>query len=304
MPKPRRFLSIVLCCGATSCLAWQSLAEDWPEEKKIGYRFLDTVSKAPLPFTGKDSDFSIDINPKLGDVAHERYIRLPVELEYSFTNKREGKIGIIPYFSNPLDDDPVSSDGYLTLGLKQRVDNMLEGRFFLAAGLDVQIPLEEIPSPLLRSSYDQYMAYLTGAYKLDEEDRWLAYSTIQYQWVGEDRRDNKTPVDTPNSLAIFQPGVIYQPHGEFRYGLSLEYKTDRLDGGNDDGVKIIPNITWFPPEDTPFFRRLAGHFELSLDLEYALSEIDEEEYGSDFGINLNVRWRFFKTKPEPEESVL
>ncbi|WP_309023292.1 hypothetical protein [Pelagicoccus sp. SDUM812002] len=290
--------------GAAVYLSSHALAEDWPEEKKIGYQFVDSISKTPLPFTGKDSDFSIDINPKLGDIIHESYIRLPMELEYGFTDKREGMIGIIPYFLNPFDSEPVSSDGYLTFGLKQRLDDMMDGRFSLAAGFSAQIPLEEIPSPVLRSSYDQYMPYITAAYRLDEDARWLAYSTVQYQWVGKDRRDNKTPVDAPNSLVMFQPGIIYQPHGEFRYGLSVEYKTDRFDGGRDDGVKIIPNITWFPPEGTPYFRRLAGHFELSLDLEYALSEIKEEEEGSDIGVGLSVRWRFYKSRPQPEESVL
>lgn len=293
-----------ISCGVMAAFPWQGFAEEWPDEKKIGYGFIDTISKAPLPFTGRDSDFSIDIKPKLGDIVHERYIRLPMELEYSFTNKREGKIGIIPYFANPFDSDPLSSNGYLTLGLKQRVDNALDGDFSMAVGFDAKLPLEEIPSPVLRSSYDQYMPYLTAAYQLDEDARWLAFSTVQYQWVGKDRRENRTPVDAPNSLAIFQPGIIYQPHGEFRYGLSFEYKTDRFDGGSDDGLKIIPNITWFPPEETPFFRRLLGHFELSLDLEYALSEIEEEEYGSDFGVGLSIRWRFSKTKPDPEESVL
>jgi hypothetical protein len=183
---------------------------------------------------------------------------------------------------------------------------MLDGRLSLAAGLDAQIPLEEIPTPVLRNSYDQYMSYLTAAYQLDERARWLAYSTVQYLWVGKDRRENRTPVPAPNSLTVFQPGIIYQPQGEFRYGLSLEYKTDRHDGGNDDGLKLIPNITWFPPEGTPFFRRLAGHFELSLDLEYAFSEIEEEEWEdeSKFGVNLSVRWRVFKSKPDPAETVL
>ncbi|MBD5781703.1 hypothetical protein IEN85_19540 [Pelagicoccus sp. NFK12] len=308
LPQPNldsyRILTGAIACSIATSISWQGRAESWPEEKKFGHSFVDSISRAPLPFTGQDSDFSIDIKPKLGDVVHERYIRLPMELEYSFTNKREGKIGLTPYFSNPFDSDPVSSDGYLTFGLKQRLDDMLDGRLFLAGGFNARIPLEEIPSPLLRSSYDQYMPYITAAYRLDEEARWLAYSTVQYQWVGSDRRDNKLPVEAPNSLAVFQPGIIYQPLGEFRYGLSLEYKTDRFDGGSDDGLKIIPSITWFPPEDTPYFRRLVGHFELSLDLEYALSEIEEEEYGSDFGVGLRVRWRFLKSKPHPEESVL
>lgn len=302
--EPARLALRAISCGVAATLSWHTVAEDWPEEKKIGSGFIDTISKAPLPFTGRDSDFSIDIKPKLGDIAHERYIRLPMQLEYSFTNKREGKIGIIPYFSNPFDSAPQSSDGYLTLGLKQRLDDMLDGRFFVAAGFDAKIPLEEIPSPVLRNSYDQYMPYVTAAYQLDDDARWLTYSTVQYQWVGKDRREIRTPAEAPNSLAIFQPGIIYQPHGEFRYGLSLEYKTDRFDGGSDDGLKVIPNITWFPTEDTPFFRRLVGHFELSLDLEYALSEIEEEEYGSDFGVGLSVRWRFVKSKPPAEESVL
>lgn len=292
-------IACILAIPATSLPA-----QDLPEHEKIGYNLLESVSKAPLPFTGEDTDFSIDIKPKLSDFLHESYVRLPIEFEYSFTNKREGTIGLIPYLPNPFDSDAVSSDGYFTFGLKQRIDDMLDGRFSLAAGFDGKIPLEEIPSPLLRESYDQYMPYLTAAYALDRRNRWLAYSTFQYSWVGKDRRENRTPVDDPPSLAIFQPGIIYQPQGEFRYGLSFEYKTDRLDGGSDDGLKIVPSVTWFPPEGTPYFRRLVGHFEITLDLEYDLSQIEEEEYGSDFGVGLSVRWRLNRAKPPPEESVL
>lgn len=274
-----------------------------PESGKFGHSFLNKLADTPLPFTGDDSDLSIDIRPKLGDIIHEPYIRLPIELTYSFTNKREGSFGIIPFFKNPMDSEPLSSNGYVTFGVKQRLDNFIDNRLSLAFGADVRIPLEEIPNALPRYSYDSYMPYLTAAYELDKKQKWLAFATIQHQIVGEDRRDRLITEPDPLSLAVIRPGLIYQPGGEYRYSLQVEYKTDRVDGGSDEGIKVIPGVTWFPPPDTPFFRSIAGHFELTLDVEFALAEIEEEEIGGDIGVNLGVRWRLYPKKPVPGESV-
>lgn len=277
---------------------------DAPDYKgKLGSDFLDMMANAPLPFTGEDSELSIDIRPKFGDMIHEPYIRLPIELNYGFTRKREGHIGFIPFFNNPFDSEPESSLGYFVFGLKQRINNLANERMDLAVGFDARMPFEEIPSDLLRDNFDIYKPFVTAAYRLDNERQWLAFSSFEYHFVGDDNRNAETANTEPPSLAVFRPGIIYQPAGEYRYSIQLEYKTDRIDSGEDDGFKIIPGITWFPPPDTPVFRSIAGHFELALNLEYALSEIEEEEPGSDLGVSLNVRWRLYPKKPAPEDSV-
>src|SRR5690606_21207745 len=84
------------------------------ERAKFGHGLLDRLANTPLPFTSPDSAIGIDVQPKLADFVDRRYVRLPIELTYGFTRDFEGSVGIVPYFENPLDSDPRSSDGYLT----------------------------------------------------------------------------------------------------------------------------------------------------------------------------------------------
>lgn len=281
----------------------QSPDPEDPESRKFGHGFLDRIANTPLPFTSPDSAIEIDIQPKLGDFIDHPYVRLPVEATYGFTEDLEGSVGLIPYFENPFDSEPVSSDGYVTLGLKQRIHDLYDERFDLAVGIDAKIPLEEIPSSRLRDSYDSYMPYVTASYALDDAREWLAFATLQYRMVGPDRREVATEDPDPYSLGVLRPGVIYQPGGNFRYSMQFEYKTERLDSGKDDGLKLIPAITWFPPPDTPFFRSIAGHFEFTLELDYAISEIKEEEGGSEVGASVDVRWRLYPKRSTAEDTV-
>lgn len=275
-----------------------------PEREKFGYDFASRLADTPLPFTNDDSALSVDLQPKLEDFLNEPYVRLPIEITYSSTAKREINLGFIPYFENPFSGDPESSDGYLTFGVKQRGNDNPEEGFNFAAGLDARIPLEEIPTDSVRESFDSYIPYLTTAYRLDDESKWLAFTTVQYHIVGSDRRHIKDPISRPRDLLSLEPGVIYQPGDTLRYSIRLAYRTDRLDGGADSGLRVLPSVTWYPTSNTPFFRRIAGHFALSLEFEYVLSKLEEHEEDDTFGVSLQVRWRFLERKPSMEDNVL
>lgn len=301
-------LALSLCVSLTS-LAGSETGSRSPDYSKFGSEWIGNISGNPLPFTGSDSDLRIDFSPKLSDVVHENYIRLPIEATYSFTDKREGTLGYTPYLETPFKSGAENSDskGVVTFGFKQRLEDVGSSRTSLAAGLFAKIPLEEVPVANPRASFDEYTPFITVAHRIGDRGRWLSFSTLRYHSVGKDRRQEVDPSQVfrkPNSLGVVQMGLIYQPRGPYRYGLAFEYKTDRFDGGNDDGLKVIPSVTWFTDERTPFIRSIAGFFEFSLELDYVFSEIREEEGGSDLGVSLKTRWRLYKKRPRPENEVL
>ncbi|MBC2606134.1 hypothetical protein [Pelagicoccus albus] len=300
MIKPSKILisafSCALLCSASSLRAG--------ENSPFGTDFIQTFSGTELPFTQNNSELNIEIRPKIGDLLDEPFIRLPIELEYGFTPKLEGSIGVIPFLENPFHGDRASSDGYFTFGLKQRIDALENDRLAVSVGLNGRLPLDTIPSDWQRDQYDSYTPFFVAAYEIDKSGEWTVFSNVAYELLDKDNNQMPYLIEAPNSLARFTTGFIHHPPGDLRYGLRFLYITEDFDGGTNDGLKIIPSITWYPPDDTWFFRSIAGHFELTLDVEYAMEKLPEQAEESDIGINFKVRWNLLRKNERAKEAVI
>lgn len=301
MPRPRKS-GLTLILGLLPLIGAPLVANE--TSSPFGTGLARSISETRLPFTASDSQLDIEIRPKLADLVDEPYVRFPVELEYGFTPKLEGSLGYIPYLRNPFDDDSVSSDGYFTYGLKQRIDAMRDDRLAIAVGFDARIPLDYIPSDWARDNYNRYTPYFVAAYEIDRGGEWTIFSNFSHEILDKDHYQLETPPDTLPSLSAVTTGVLHHPPGDLRYGLRLQYYTEHFGGGDNDALAVIPSVTWYPAADTPVFRSIAGHFELTLDLEYSLSKLPEKTRDSDLGVSLDVRWRLVRKIERAKHDVV
>lgn len=276
--------------AASSILAQTSDQDPSP----WGSTIIDKIENTNLPFIGEDSEFHIELNPKIGDFLDEDYFRFPMRAEYNFTSTFQAYVGHTPFLENPFASDPKNSLGYFRFGAKKRIDALERNRLAMAVGLDARLPLESIPTDWIRDNYDTYSPFFVAAYEIDRNGEWTVFSNLRYDALDKSNPEIENPIVHPRSLATVTLGGVHHPYGDFRYALRLLYQTDRFDGGNSDGVKVLPSVTWYTREDTPFFRNIVGNFEITFELEYALEKLPEQWDESDLGVSLDLRWRLHR----------
>ena len=262
-------------------------------ERESKRRFYDALFDSELPFTNPDSSWELQIKPKLGDVDDEPFIRLPMELRYGFTEQREGLIGYTPYLSNPFQSDAVSSWGYLNLGIKQRLDPFINDNWDLAFGLKARTPVDDIPAEAheIRNNYALYEPYVVFTHENPNHPRWQHVLSMSYIWVDDDPFnvvDASGP--RPDSLFTLRPGLIYKPPGEWRYSLEVDYMTERLDGGVNDSLMVIPGVVWYPDRRKRNIP-VPGDFDVGLRFGLVIDSLPEERGRSDLQVSLRVRYR-------------
>lgn len=291
-----RLLRATATCG---CLLLLGVGQSFAEEvetgrKPFGHNLANTFENTNLPFIGPDSEFRIDLNPKIGDLLDDPYFRFPIRGEYSFTPTFEGHLGYTPFLNNPFASDPKNSLGYLKYGAKKRIDALHRDRLAIALGFDVRLPLETIPTEWIRDNYDTYSPYVVAAYEIDQNGEWTIFTNVRYDILDRSSPELSEPIDPPNSLSSITFGGVHHPSGDFRYALRALYQTDRYDGGTSDGLKLIPSVTWYTRDNSPFFRNIAGNFEITVELEYALKKLPEQHLESDLGVSIDLKWRFHR----------
>lgn len=287
LSTPRRIALLIAVIAAGKSVAQERNGGGSP----FGTTLIDKIENTTLPFIGDNSEFRIELNPKVGDLFDEKYFRFPMRAEYNFTSKFQAYVGYTPFLENPFRSEPENSLGYFRYGLKKRIDALENDRLAIAVGLDTRLPLESIPTDWIRDNYDTYSPFLVAAYEVDRNGEWTAFTDLRYDSLDKSNPEIEYLPEHPRSLASVTIGGVHHPYGDFRYALRLLYLTDRFDGGDSDGIKLLPSITWYTKDDTPFFRNIVGNFEITFELEYAVQKLPEQWDESDLGVSLDLRWR-------------
>lgn len=280
-----------------------------PDERLMRPKLFDEIFDTILPGQYGEGDWSLRLNPKMGDFFNDEYVRLLLGVRYSFSNYFDATTEIGSYFGNPFSggDDP----GLYTwrLGARYTWYGVGGTRINVAAGLNADLPIDNPPYEL-SDGYARYEPFITASYRFQKLPHWLFYLNTTYQVVADAPLRSASPYIEPADRVFIRPGAIYYPGGHFRYSLELEYSTNVLGfrdpppGGTEPPefertswilahtevheLYAYPGVTWFPSRKVREGMIIPGNWDISLRARIPVFE----ETDSNFSLSLRIRWYY------------
>lgn len=264
-----------------------------------------------LPEVFLRGQWSLRMDPKLGDFIDDPYVRFPVGVRYFFSNYFEAGISTGTYFANPFRSGG-SGGGLYSVGGHGKYTwlGVRDSRFNVAAGMMADLPLSSGPLEIT-DGFARYEPFLTISRQLESDERFLAYLGLNYELVDESPFSTE-PVDPrPRDRTFVRPGLIFYPGGKFRFNFELAYRTNALhfrsredqmpplSPHSREANRILasrevhellayPGITWFPGSDLRRELFIPGNWDVGMRLEIPLVE----ETGENWGVSFRFRWYY------------
>ena len=285
-------------------LAEQEEALDTFVTPRIFRNLFDTA----LPSVFLEGEWSIRLNPKLGDFFDDENVRFPIGVEYNFSNNFEGFLDVGTYFPSPLNSGGSWGTYNLRVGGKYSWWNISETDYHFSAGFQSDMPWSSPPIEV-SDGWARHEPFIALSRELGDDPAKLVYLNLAYELIEESPFESQPISPQPRDRFFVRPGLIFYPGGNFRYSTEFEYRTNTFDKGSPDPADFVdwigtreytrafsetheffvsPGITWFPTEE---FRKgffVPGNWDIGLRLKIPIIEETDE----DVGVSIRFRWYY------------
>ncbi len=278
----------------------------------MAQRLYDELYDTSLPGQYREGEWSLRLQPKVGDFLDDDYVRFLVGIRYGLSNYFDAYADVGTYFMNPAGDGTGTGLYSIRLGSRYTWFRFPGENNNLAAGFNAEIPVSN-PPPELTDGFARYEPYLTISHQVKSRPNWLFYLNTTLQLVDQAPGRSHPLGPHPRDQVYLRPGIIFYEGGNFRFSLELEYRTNALHFRRkhpvpgdyqeppDDVLRpenwvlayeevhelvAYPGFTWFPTRKVRDGLRIPGNWDIGLRLKLPLVE----ETGQDFGISLRFRW--------------
>lgn len=234
-----------------------------------------------LPDTQERGTWKFSVQPRVGDVIGDTYVRVPTGVTYGFNKRTEGEFEVDGYFGNPTED--ISGVGIANYRLSfKRKWKPTQGSQINAA-TNVQFVWPDPSSPAeLNHGVNRTRLLTAFSRKVGQSKAYEGILNLAYDFLTASSADGWIPKDRPqDDFFRIAPGVLHH-RGRFTYGLSASWE-HTVDGSASNYFGLTPSVIYEIPSKYVF--NSPGRWQVGF-------AVEGKHYPDEFDTEFRVRVRW------------